>query len=213
MKLVDHDDVEIMIALYCSLRNVGPVELFAELADVESVQNVTPLNQHSDSYTKVLRAYVHRRSPVHGGPDLNEVPNDIDDDNLYAPLLGNPTHSIVIQEFSVGHQFASKEERVFAIKWYNMKISVDNKVIVDNLDAKNEIETIRADGGETRLLRGGDSPLNVKRVSRLGPTELISETGSAIARGSRLFVPHLAGCLNMGNASTYIRVAPRPGAT
>ncbi|PPD86654.1 hypothetical protein GOBAR_DD16410 [Gossypium barbadense] len=47
MKLVDYEDVEIMIALYCSTRNVNAeqVELVAELAYVQPVQDVTPLSQ------------------------------------------------------------------------------------------------------------------------------------------------------------------------
>lgn len=45
MQLIEDDDVETMIALYCWLGNVEPIELFTELADVESVQNATPLNQ------------------------------------------------------------------------------------------------------------------------------------------------------------------------
>ncbi|PPD76619.1 hypothetical protein GOBAR_DD26452 [Gossypium barbadense] len=145
MKLVEDDDVETIIALYCSPGNNEPVELFVELVNVESVQNVTLLNQQygvHDPYTKVLRASIDKRSYVHdfnlhlnvgliyplvictnadgeegpnndGGsdhqgenfsdPDLDEVSNDIDDegvredDNVYAPSLGNPTRGLGLE--------------------------------------------------------------------------------------------------------------------
>lgn len=47
MKLVDDEDVETMIAHYCLIgnANVEPDELFVELTDMESIQNVTPLSQ------------------------------------------------------------------------------------------------------------------------------------------------------------------------
>ncbi|KAH1032506.1 hypothetical protein J1N35_044680 [Gossypium stocksii] len=65
MELVGDDDVETMIALYCSFRNVEPMELLAKLVDVEPSQNVTPLNHHSDPYTEVPRVSVDRQSFVH----------------------------------------------------------------------------------------------------------------------------------------------------
>ncbi|KAK5836453.1 hypothetical protein PVK06_012242 [Gossypium arboreum] len=70
MELVDHKDVETIIALYYLTRNVNieSVVLFTELTDVEPVQNDTPLNQQygvQDSYTKVLSASIDRRLTVH----------------------------------------------------------------------------------------------------------------------------------------------------
>ncbi|KAK5775426.1 hypothetical protein PVK06_043318 [Gossypium arboreum] len=70
MEVVEDDDVETMITLYCSSRNLDPIELFAELADVEPVQNVIPLNQQyivESPYTNVSSASADRQSFVHSG--------------------------------------------------------------------------------------------------------------------------------------------------
>ncbi|PPR96351.1 hypothetical protein GOBAR_AA24316 [Gossypium barbadense] len=77
MQLVEDDDVETMIALYCSLGNVEPIELFAELADVEPGEDFTDL-----VLDKVL-------------DDTNDKGID-DDENINNPSLGNPTQGIVI---------------------------------------------------------------------------------------------------------------------
>ncbi|KAK5775794.1 hypothetical protein PVK06_043736 [Gossypium arboreum] len=127
MELVDDDDVETMVALYCLPASIEPIELFAELANVEPVQNVTPLNQQcgvEDLYTNVPKASIHplvigtdadgeERSNNNGGSDhqgedfsdldLDKVSNDIEKEgadnnhNVYAPTLRNPTHGFVIQ--------------------------------------------------------------------------------------------------------------------
>ncbi|PPD96968.1 hypothetical protein GOBAR_DD06024 [Gossypium barbadense] len=57
-----------MIALYYSDGNVEPIELIVELADVESLQNITPLNQQHgvhDPYIEVPRVFVGKRSSLH----------------------------------------------------------------------------------------------------------------------------------------------------
>lgn len=68
MQFIEDDDVETMIALYYSLDNVEPDELFVELTDVELVQNVTPLNKQyivHNPYIKVPKVFVDRRSSIH----------------------------------------------------------------------------------------------------------------------------------------------------
>ncbi|KAH1114605.1 hypothetical protein J1N35_007983 [Gossypium stocksii] len=70
MKLIDDEDIETMIVLYCSIRNVNtkPVWLFVELTDVKPVLNVTLLSKKysvEDPCTKVLRASVDKRSSVY----------------------------------------------------------------------------------------------------------------------------------------------------
>lgn len=47
MKVIDDDDLDTMIAIYCSTWNVNvePSELFVELVDVEPVENITPISQ------------------------------------------------------------------------------------------------------------------------------------------------------------------------
>ncbi|PPD90998.1 hypothetical protein GOBAR_DD12060 [Gossypium barbadense] len=64
MKLLENDDVETMVTLYCSLGrlNTEPIQLFTKLADTELVENVTQLSQQygvQDPRTKVPRSSVH----------------------------------------------------------------------------------------------------------------------------------------------------------
>ncbi|PPD89937.1 hypothetical protein GOBAR_DD13121 [Gossypium barbadense] len=87
MELVEDDDVDTMIALYYLPGNVKPVELLIKLADVELVQNVTPLNRQyrvQDLYKEVPRVSVNRRSSIMGEDfsdlDLDEDLVDIDDE-------------------------------------------------------------------------------------------------------------------------------------
>ncbi|PPS01331.1 hypothetical protein GOBAR_AA19328 [Gossypium barbadense] len=117
-----------MIALYYLPRNVEPDKLFSELANVELVQNVTPLNQQyrvQDPYNEFFRVFIDRivrlwsdidmgwESAQYGeeGSDLGlaQVLDDIDDegidddDNVYVPSLKNPTRGIVIYNNPEAH--------------------------------------------------------------------------------------------------------------
>ncbi|PPS08244.1 hypothetical protein GOBAR_AA12413 [Gossypium barbadense] len=71
MKLVNDEDVETMVALYCQNQNghTESIQLFAELADVESTEDFTPLSKEhgvQDPCTEVLRVSIDRWSFVHG---------------------------------------------------------------------------------------------------------------------------------------------------
>ncbi|KAK5839485.1 hypothetical protein PVK06_008281 [Gossypium arboreum] len=84
MKLVDDEDVETIIALFCSIRNVNAesIELFAELADMEPVENVSPLSQHMEFKTqqcgygatstraKILHRILTAYNNINSGPYL-----------------------------------------------------------------------------------------------------------------------------------------------
>ncbi|PPD76345.1 hypothetical protein GOBAR_DD26728 [Gossypium barbadense] len=94
MKLVDDEDVEIMAALYCGNQSDqnAPIQLFAELAGVESTEDPTPLGeQHGaqESCMVVLILYVDSQSTVREiDIDLNAAPetNVVGDngyDNIY----------------------------------------------------------------------------------------------------------------------------------
>ncbi|KAH1057810.1 hypothetical protein J1N35_035875 [Gossypium stocksii] len=103
-----------MFTLYCLSGNVNakPVQLFAELADVKPVQNVTSLGQQYGIHPEVIGidandlnndGHSHHEDEDFSNPDLDKVPNDIDDkgtnesENVHAPLAGNLSHCIVIR--------------------------------------------------------------------------------------------------------------------
>ncbi|PPR96802.1 hypothetical protein GOBAR_AA23865 [Gossypium barbadense] len=120
--------METVVTLYCAnwrYQNV-PIQLFAELADVEPVEYPIPLGEEhgvQDSCMVVPIVYVDNQLIVcmieidldatpadpfdhevanHSGPDLDEVPDDIDekdmndDGNVNASSVGNPIRHIVI---------------------------------------------------------------------------------------------------------------------
>ncbi|PPS17472.1 hypothetical protein GOBAR_AA03112 [Gossypium barbadense] len=47
MKLVDDEDMETMVAFYCHIGsvNTNPIQLFAELADMEPAEDFTPFSE------------------------------------------------------------------------------------------------------------------------------------------------------------------------
>ncbi|PPE02556.1 hypothetical protein GOBAR_DD00381 [Gossypium barbadense] len=64
MKLLDNDDVETTVALYCPPRrlNTESIQLFVELEDAKPVDNVTQISQQygvKDPRIEVLRSFVH----------------------------------------------------------------------------------------------------------------------------------------------------------
>ncbi|KAH1039902.1 hypothetical protein J1N35_041645 [Gossypium stocksii] len=85
MELVDDEDVETMVALYYRNQScqTDSIKLFAELADVESAEDFTPLD-YSD-------------------PNLDEVSDDIDDEganddgNVNASSIENLSRCIMIR--------------------------------------------------------------------------------------------------------------------
>ncbi|PPD71019.1 hypothetical protein GOBAR_DD32103 [Gossypium barbadense] len=138
----------------------NPIELFAELADVELDEDFTLLGEK------------------HGVQDPYEVLDDIDgecvnnDGTINASLVKNPsrgiviyknpgahmsiidpnathvskfseyldilpTHSLVVdfehEELFVGQKFATKKDYVFTIKRYSMNVFVDYKVVVPKM--------------------------------------------------------------------------------
>ncbi|PPD94154.1 hypothetical protein GOBAR_DD08830 [Gossypium barbadense] len=77
MKLLDDEDVETMVTLYCRIGSVNTeqIQLVTELVDVEPAEDLAPLSEEygvQNSCTKVPRASVDRRSSVCGFDiDLN----------------------------------------------------------------------------------------------------------------------------------------------
>ncbi|PPR80815.1 hypothetical protein GOBAR_AA39897 [Gossypium barbadense] len=90
MELVDDEDVETMIALYCgtwSNQNTS-IQLFAELAGVEATEDPTPLGEEDGVQTPCMVvpvSYVDSQSTIHGiDIDLNAAPKtDVAGDNVY----------------------------------------------------------------------------------------------------------------------------------
>ncbi|PPD69274.1 hypothetical protein GOBAR_DD33842 [Gossypium barbadense] len=154
MQLLDDDDLGIMMEIWWSngSENPQPVELFAELADLELVEN--EVEDFSD-------------------PDVDEVPDNIDDKGLeevkdvHGPSFSNPSHGIILQnepgcdmlnvdpdaarafefleyagivpahklasnsqleELFIGQRFENNTDCMVSIKQYNMNFSIDYKV-------------------------------------------------------------------------------------
>ncbi|PPD94115.1 hypothetical protein GOBAR_DD08852 [Gossypium barbadense] len=88
MELEDDDDLGTMIAIYCpfEIENHNPIELFAEIAEPDSIQV-----SHRDPNDDFI------------DPDLDDIPEDIDDEgpvegeNANPYLAGNTGPGIVIR--------------------------------------------------------------------------------------------------------------------
>ncbi|XP_052877232.1 uncharacterized protein LOC128283858 [Gossypium arboreum] len=125
MELVDDEDVETIIALYCgnwSDKN-SPIHLFAELAGMEQNEDITAYGEeHATEEPCVVApiSYVDSESTIRGidndlnvtpnidvidsdsDPDVDDVPDDIDDEdvnddgNINTSSVGNQMRRIVI---------------------------------------------------------------------------------------------------------------------
>ncbi|PPR99321.1 hypothetical protein GOBAR_AA21344 [Gossypium barbadense] len=80
MELVDDEDMETMVTLFCGNQSYqnAPIQLFFELVYVEPVEYLTPLHDEhgvQDPCMVVPISYVDSQSTVHGfGIDLNTTP-------------------------------------------------------------------------------------------------------------------------------------------
>ncbi|KAL1175878.1 hypothetical protein V6Z11_A04G119700 [Gossypium hirsutum] len=118
MELVDDEDVETMVALYCHSNQNAPMHLFAELAIVESTEDPTPLGEedgpqefqstthgididlNATPETDVGGDDVYQSSDpsdyevdIDSDPDVDDVPDDIDDEGVNED--GNINASLV----------------------------------------------------------------------------------------------------------------------
>ncbi|PPD71159.1 hypothetical protein GOBAR_DD31961 [Gossypium barbadense] len=116
MELVDDEDVETMVTLYCgttSNKN-APIQLFAELASVEATEDPIPLGE-GDGVEAPCMVVPVSSDPVdyevdsESDPDADEVPDDIDDEgvnedgNVNASSVGNQIRRIVIHNNLEAH--------------------------------------------------------------------------------------------------------------
>ncbi|PPS13117.1 hypothetical protein GOBAR_AA07543 [Gossypium barbadense] len=90
MELVNDEDVETMVALYCGTRRNqnASIQLFAELAGMEATEDPTPLGEEDgaqESCMMVPISYVDSQSTIHGiDIDLNAAPEtDVVGDDVY----------------------------------------------------------------------------------------------------------------------------------
>ncbi|PPS16719.1 hypothetical protein GOBAR_AA03873 [Gossypium barbadense] len=88
IELVDDEDMETMVALYCHSNQNAPIHLFAELAVVESTEDPTPLGEEDrpqEPCMVVPISYVGSQSTTHRIEiDLNATPEiDVGDDDVY----------------------------------------------------------------------------------------------------------------------------------
>ncbi|KAH1047261.1 hypothetical protein J1N35_038045 [Gossypium stocksii] len=141
MQLLDDNDLGTMMEIWWSTgsENPQPAELFAELADLEPVENanVREMTNNGEDSDQDVEDF--------SDPDVDEVPDDIDDkgpkevEDVHSPSFSNPSHGIILrnepggdmlnlEELFVGQQFENKADCVFAIKQYSMKLSIDYKV-------------------------------------------------------------------------------------
>ncbi|PPS05152.1 hypothetical protein GOBAR_AA15508 [Gossypium barbadense] len=80
MELVDDEDVETMVALYCGTwsNQNAPIQLFAELAGVEETEDPTPLGEEDRAQEPCMVvpvSYVSSQLTIHGiDIDLNAAP-------------------------------------------------------------------------------------------------------------------------------------------
>ncbi|PPS04067.1 hypothetical protein GOBAR_AA16584 [Gossypium barbadense] len=113
MELVNDEDVETIIALYCgngSDKN-SPIHLFAELASMEENEDLTAYGEeHATEKPCVVApiSYVDmilvmkKSIVIVSDPDVDDVPDDIDDEyvnddeNINASSVGNQVRRIVI---------------------------------------------------------------------------------------------------------------------
>ncbi|PPE02805.1 hypothetical protein GOBAR_DD00174 [Gossypium barbadense] len=152
MQLVDDDDLGTMMEIWWSTgsENPQPVELFAELADLKPIKNVSPrkadvgeITNNGEDSDKDVKDF--------SDLDVDKAPDDIDDEGpeevedvhgpsfnaahaskflKYADIV--PAHILVsnsqFKELFVRQRFENKADYVFSIKQYNMKLSIDYKV-------------------------------------------------------------------------------------
>ncbi|PPD79993.1 hypothetical protein GOBAR_DD23087 [Gossypium barbadense] len=109
MELVDDEDVETMIALYCRNKSDknAPIHLFAELAGVEQNEDVNAYGEEHGAQEPCMVAPIsgdHYDQEVDSDsdPDMDDVPDDIDDEdvnndgNINASSVGNQMRRILI---------------------------------------------------------------------------------------------------------------------
>ncbi|PPD95937.1 hypothetical protein GOBAR_DD07055 [Gossypium barbadense] len=90
MELVDDEDVETMVALYCGTQSNknAPIQLFTELADVEATEDPTPLGEEDGIEAPCMVvpvSYVDSQATIHGiNIDLNAATEtDVVGDDVY----------------------------------------------------------------------------------------------------------------------------------
>ncbi|PPD83596.1 hypothetical protein GOBAR_DD19462 [Gossypium barbadense] len=90
MELVDDEDVETMVALYCGAESNknAPIQLFAELASVEATEDPTLLGEEDEVEAPCMVvpvSYIDSQSPIHGiNIDLNAAAEtDVVGDDVY----------------------------------------------------------------------------------------------------------------------------------
>ncbi|PPR93084.1 hypothetical protein GOBAR_AA27588 [Gossypium barbadense] len=90
MELLDDEDMEKMVALYCGTRSNqnAPIQLFAELTGVETTEDPTPLGEEDGAQEPCMVvpiSYVDSQSIIHGiDIDLNVAPKtDVVGDDVY----------------------------------------------------------------------------------------------------------------------------------
>ncbi|PPD87862.1 hypothetical protein GOBAR_DD15201 [Gossypium barbadense] len=134
MELVDNEEVETMVALYYRNQSshTEPIQLFAELADVEPTEDFIPLNEEhgvQDLCTKVSRASVDRWLLVCGfNINLNVPPAS--ENLILGPHL--QIHQVVIEIDANGEDgYDNNDHSNLEVEDYN---DLDLDEVSDDID-------------------------------------------------------------------------------
>ncbi|KAH1045929.1 hypothetical protein J1N35_036713 [Gossypium stocksii] len=154
IELVDNEDMETMITLYCGNRSDQNtrIQLFIELASVELIKTLTASGEEHEAEELCMVApisYIDSESTIHrididlnvaldidvvdsdSDPDVDEVLNDIDDDdvndnrNINASSVGNKIRHIVIHN-NLGPHMSLDAAYVAKFPKYPEKLALDS---------------------------------------------------------------------------------------
>ncbi|PPD95287.1 hypothetical protein GOBAR_DD07695 [Gossypium barbadense] len=146
MELVDDEDVEIMVALYCGTRsnqNV-PIQLLAELAGVEPTKDPTPLGEEHEAQEPCMVVLISSDLSNHevdsdSDLEVDEVLDDIDDEgvnengNVNASSVGNQICRIVIHNNPEAHMSRIDPDAAYAAEFSKyLKILPTHWLAVDS---------------------------------------------------------------------------------
>ncbi|PPD83304.1 hypothetical protein GOBAR_DD19757 [Gossypium barbadense] len=203
MELVDDEDVETIVALYCgngSDKN-APIHLFAELAGIEQNEDVNAYGEEhgaQELWMMALKCWM-RHILMHNNPGPHM--SLIDPDAVYVaefpeyPEIVHP-HRLAVnsdhEELFIGQRFESKEECVLAIKRLATLMPRMGQQQVDQMEVRHVfVEDVRdAMVANHRMARS----MNVKIYSRRLETFRVSDT-----IGRRPGIPHRSYGVDLRN--------------
>ncbi|KAH1056726.1 hypothetical protein J1N35_034791 [Gossypium stocksii] len=150
MELVNDEDVETMVALYCQNRShqIDPIQLFAELANVEPVEDFTSLSEvHEvqDPCMVVFIALIDKRATVRGIDNLNAPPTSESFNS--GPRL--QIHSMVIEiDANVDYRYDNNDHFDHDVEDFS---DLDLDEVPDDIDDEILLISVAQDGNRNLL--------------------------------------------------------------